>query len=201
MERNPKVDEYIAKAQPFAQPILIHLRELIFSTAPTLKEEIKWNFPCYSDGKNLVCSISAHKAHCTFGFWLGNDMPDPHGILERIGKTAMGSLGKITAKEQLPPDEWLAEYLHEAIALAKSGTTKSIKEKPQKPIYWSKDFPEIFGDFAAQAQCFDAFSPSHRREYIEWITEAKTENTRNKRIQTMLEWLLEGKSRNWKYER
>jgi len=200
MGKNEKVDDYISNSPAFARPILEHLRALVFATDSSLTEEIKWGFPCYSYEKKLVCSMSAHKAHCTFSFWLGNDLPDPYGILERIGKTNMGSIGKINSLNALPKDEWLAIYLHDAIKLAQSGATKKSIALP-KAIFWSKDFPELFNGFEKQSTAFNQLSPSHRREYIEWIMEAKTDKTKSKRVATMMEWLSKGKSRNWKYEK
>ncbi len=201
MEKNPKVDVFILKAAPFAQPILIHLRTLIESVDPQLEETFKWSFPCYSFKGKLICSFSAFKQYCSFGFWLGASLDDPDGILNKVGDTGMGQLGKIKSIEDLPNTEILVKYIRAAIQLSESGNSKSIaREKKASIDLKSSDLTEIFHTFPKQAEKFDALSPSHRKEYFAWINEAKTEATRIKRIETMMEWLLEGKSRNWKYE-
>lgn len=201
--KNEKIDAFIEKAQPFAQPILRHLRELILETDENLVETIKWGFPNYTFNGAIICSFSAFKEHCSFGFWLGAELPDPHGILNQQGKTAMGNLGRIQDISELPEKAILQEYIRKAIELSKSGQgkVKTVFKKETKPDLKSEAYPEIFEHFPKEALIFDTFPPSHRREYMDWILEAKTEETKNKRISTMLEWLADGKSRNWKYQK
>lgn len=201
MEKNPKVDAFILNAASFAQPILNHLREIIEVAEPEMEETIKWSFPNYTYKGQIICSFSAFKQHCSFGFWLGASLEDPVGILNKVGDTGMGQLGKIKSIEDLPDTEILIKYIRAAILLSESGSTKTIaREKKATVDLKSCDLPEIFSSYPKQAEKFDALSPSHRKEYFAWINEAKTEATRIKRIETMMEWLLEGKSRNWKYE-
>ena len=200
MTKNKLVDDYILKAKPFAQTILIYLREIIESANPDLVETVKWGFPNYTHNETIICSMSSFKEHCSFGFWLGAELPDPDGILNPVGKTAMGHLGRITTLEDLPSKEILVKYIQTAIGLSSKGTKRKLKNEPSlKPDYRSTDFSMIFEGNSKQAEVFDSFSPSQRREYISWIDEAKTDETRIKRISTMLDWLLEGKTRNWKY--
>jgi len=201
--KNEKVDAFIKKAQPFAQPIISYLRDLILETDVNLVEVIKWGFPNYTYNGAIICSFSAFKEHCSFGFWLGAELPDPHGILNQQGKTAMGNLGKITNLNELPDKKILQEYILSAIELAKKGhgKSKTATKKESKPDLKSDAFPEIFDNFPKEALIFDTFPPSHRREYLDWILDAKSEETKNKRISTMFEWITEGKSRNWKYEK
>lgn len=202
MEKNPKVDTFILKAASFAQPILNHLRGIVESAEPEMEETIKWGFPNYVFNGQIICSFSAFKQHCSFSFWLGASLDDPEGILNKVGETGMGQLGKIKSLEELPDTEILVKYIRAAIQLSESGSTKTTaREKKASIDLKSADLPEIFGSFQKQAENFDAFPPSHRKEYLAWVNEAKTEATRIKRIETMMEWLLEGKSRNWKYEK
>ncbi len=202
MKKNPKVDSYILNAAPFAQPILNELRATLETAEPELEETIKWGFPCFTFQSKLICSFSAYKNHCVFRFWQGSSLEDTAGILAKVGETDMGELSKIKNLEDLPNAEVLIKYIREAIELSKKKSTKTkASEKKITIDLKSADLPEIFGSFSKQAEKFDDFPPSHRREYISWITEAKTDATRIKRIETMMEWILDGKSRNWKYEK
>lgn len=202
MKKNPKVDAFILNAAPFAQPILNYLRAIIETSEPEMEETIKWGFPNYTFNGQIICSFSAFKQHCSFGFWLGASLDDPDGILNKVGDTSMGQLGKIKSLEDLPATEILVKYIRAAIQLSESGGTKTIaREKKASIDLKSADLPEIFSSFPKQAENFDAFPPSHRKEYLVWINDAKTDATRIKRIEMMMEWLLEGKSRNWKYEK
>lgn len=200
--RNPKVDEYITKSAEFAVPILEFLRETIHLSFPGIVEEMKWSMPCFTYKKSMICNMAAFKSHCSFGFWLGAELPDPNNLLEISDRSGMGNFGKIQKIEDLPSTEIIQLYILNAIELVENGVKRAAPEKKEeKPIYVASDFPEIFTNNPFQGTIFDGFSPSKRREYIEWINEAKTDSTKAKRIATMLEWLLEGKTRNWKYEK
>jgi len=147
-------------------------------------------------------AIWLHKQHCVFGFWKASLMKDPNKILAVGEKASMGHLGKLTSLKDLPADKVLISYLKEADQLNADGI-KVKKEKPEitAPVETPDYVLKALKKDSKALKVFDAFPPSHRKEYIEWITEAKTEPTRNKRIDTMMEWLREGKSRNWKYQK
>ena len=194
--RNPRVDEYIAKAAPFAQPILRHLRELVHEACPEVEEEMKWSFPNFMY-KGMFCNMAAFKAHCAFGFWKSSL------VLGKAEKDSMGTFGRITSIDDLPPKRTMLGYIKEAKRLNDEGISKPKAAKPAQnkelmvPPYFLAAVKKNKKAFAT----FDAFSYSHKKEYVEWVTEAKTEETRERRLATTVEWLAEGKSRNWKYER
>jgi uncharacterized protein YdeI (YjbR/CyaY-like superfamily) len=202
-EFNPKVDAYIAKAQPFAQPILTHIRELAHKACPDVDEEIKWSMPFFVLRGVILGHMAAFKQHCAIGFW----GPEMHAILREDGllsEDGMGSLGKVASVKDLPSDKNLLNYYRQAAGLVASGQrTKSI-ERPKKA---SKPAPEIPTELAAAlkknkaaAKVFAGFSASCQREYADWITEAKRPETKEKRIAQAVEWIAEGKQRNWKYQ-
>lgn len=202
MIQDPRVDAFIEKSADFARPILVELRSIIEEAHPELKETWKWSFPNYTMNGKIICSFSAFKKHCSFGFWLGAQMPDPHHILEKFGKTAMGSLGKITDISQVPKRELLISYIQQAIELSEKGVTVQKKSiLPDKSEKTSIDFPELFLNAQMEGASFDRLTPSQRKEYIIWIFDAKTLETVNKRTKMMLENLQEGKSLHWKYNK
>jgi len=197
---DPRIDAYIKKAAPFAQPILKHLRELVHTGCPGCQETIKWGMPFF-DYKGPFCSIASFKQHCTFGFWKTALIDDPKGIMLENKDKAMGSLGRITDRKDLPSDKAILALIRSAKKLNDADIKLPARKTTQKkeipvPDYFSKELKK----HKKAAASFDAFSPSHRREYLEWITEAKTEETRNKRMATAIEWIAEGKNRNWKYQ-
>lgn len=186
MTRDPRVDDYIAKAAPFAQPILAHVRALVHRALPEAKETIKWGMPHFMIGGKNVVGFAAFKAHASVVI---------HHE-ERSGE-GMGALGKLTCLADLPPDEELiARLLTRPAALAEPKPKRA--PKPELPI--PPAFAAALDAAPAARATFDAFAPSHRREYVEWIGEAKREETRDKRIAQAVEWLAEGRKRNWKYE-
>ncbi len=200
---NPKVDAYIAKSQPFAQPILTHIRELAHKACPDVDEEIKWSMPFFTLHGVVLGHMAAFKQHCAVGFW----GPEMQAILTEDGllsENGMGSLGKVTSLKDLPSDKKMLNYYRQAAGLVASGQrTKSIARPAKK----SKPAPEIPAELAsalkknkAAAKIFAGFSTSCQREYTDWITEAKRTETREKRIATAIEWIAEGKQRNWKYQ-
>jgi len=198
-KKDPKVDVYIKKSADFAKPILKHLRELVHQGCPDVTEAIKWTFPNF-EYKGLLCNMAAFKSHCTFGFWQPSLMKDPQGIL-KTGEKAMGQLGRITSLADLPKDKIMLKYIKEAVKLKDSGAKVIKKRSPEllKPIKVPAYILNRIKKDKKALKVFDSFSNSHKRDYVEWIEEAKTVNTREKRMATMMEWLKEGKSRNWKY--
>jgi uncharacterized protein YdeI (YjbR/CyaY-like superfamily) len=201
-KKDKRIDAYIVKAQPFAKPILTKLRALIHKGNPEVKETIKWGMPSF-EYKGPFCSFASFKQHAVFGFWKYKLIKDPDGYLGEIfnkGGDAMGNLGRMTNIKDLPPDKVIIDFVKQAKKLNDEGV--KLPTKPKKPRI-ELVIPDYFINVIKQNKkafkTFTNFSYSHKKEYIEWITETKTEETRNKRIATTIEWLSEGKSRNWKY--
>lgn len=199
--KDPRVDMYITKSADFARPILEHLRSLVHKACPDVQETMKWSFPHF-DYKGILCSMAAFKQHCSFGFWKASLMNDPNKILTATGAEAMGHFGKITSLNDLPSDKVMIKYIKEAAKLNDEGvkvvrTKATLKKQPKTP----PDFPAALKKNKAALVRFERLPPSHKREYVEWIVEAKRPETRAKRITTAIEWIAKGKSRNWKYEK
>lgn len=199
---DPRVDAYIEKSQDFAKPILKHLRAIVYKACPGAEETMKWSFPNYNYKGAILCSMASFRNHCAFGFWKSSLMKDPEGLFNKDGHNAMGQFDRITSIKDLPSDKILIAYIKEAAKLNEDGV-KVVKKKTavQKIAEPPDDLLAALNKNKKAKATFEAFSPSRRKEYIEWITEAKTESTRIKRLTTTIEWLSEGKSRNWKYER
>ncbi len=201
-EMDQRVDAYIEKAAPFAKPILLRLRKLIFQACPEAEETIKWSFPNYEIHGAMLCSMAAFKEHCSFGFWKASLLKDPDRVLHLAERNAMGHLERLGSLKDLPAERILTAYLKEA-ALLNKNKIKTVKPKaaPKKELPIPKALEAQLKKNKKTWAVFEAFSPSNRREYIEWINNAKTELTRNKRIETTIEWVGEGKSLNWKYKK
>ena len=198
-----RVDAYIAKSPEFAQPVLNHVRSLVHEVCPETQETLKWGMPHF-EYKGLMCGFAAFKNHCSFGFWKTALLQDPHGVLKDQESTAMGSFGKLQSLKDLPSDKILKALIRDAMRLndqgikveAGSRKTGSIKNEIPEPDY----FTEALAEDTEATETWKRFAPSHRREYLEWITEAKTETTRTKRVLKTLEQLRENKQRHWKYQ-
>jgi len=194
--KDPRVDAYIDKAQPFAKPILRHVRKLVHQAVPGVQETIKWSFPHF-EYKGMLCSIAAFKAHCAMGFW-------NQSVLEKDMKqrTAMGQFGRLLSTDDLPSDGTFTALVKKAAALNEAGVKPKREVRPPKPPIDPPEFLIAALERNKKAQsAFERFPPSHRREYIEWLTDAKTDATRQRRLDTAIEWIAEGRGRNWKYER
>lgn len=203
VKKDKRIDAYIARSQDFAKPIMEHIRKLIHKTCPGVTETIKWGMPSF-EYKGPFIGFAAFKKHFALGFWKAALMKDSKILTGKEAKGSMGNLGKIESIEQLPSDPVMVKWIKEAMKLNDDGVKFVRAEKPKHerkeykmPAYFQKELNKN----KKAKQVFDAFSPSHKREYLEWIIEAKTEETRNKRMATAIEWLCEGKSRNWKYQR
>src|SRR6476661_9481519 len=173
-----RVDAYIQKSQPFARPILHHLRSLVHKACPEIHETIKWGFPNF-EYKGLVCSMASFKAHCAFSFWKAALMKDAHRFLSPAGKTAMGHFNKITTMDDLPTDEVMINYIREAVGLNETGKTVPTKQRTTtKPDPIPGSFLTALKENPLALSNFEKMPPGHRREYIQWINEAKTDPTR-----------------------
>jgi uncharacterized protein YdeI (YjbR/CyaY-like superfamily) len=196
---DPRIDAYIAKSAEFARPILTHLRKLIHTACPDVEETLKWSFPHFTY-RGVLCSMAAFKQHCAFGFW-HKGMADVLGASDQRGE-AMGNMGRITSDRDLPPKATLTKWIKQAMKLNESGAKPAARPaKAKKPPRVPADLQTALRKHKRAEATFQAMSASHQREYVEWITEAKRAETRQKRLDTALEWLAEGKPRNWTYER
>lgn len=200
-KKDSRVDAYIQKAQPFARPILNHLRTLVHDVCPEVEETIKWSFPCF-DYKGPFCSMASFKQHAVFGFWKASIMKDADVLMTTAkSEVAMGHLGRITSLKDLPADKVLKAYLKEAMRLNDEGVKLPVKAKSEdkKELEVPDYFLSALKRNKKAKQVFENFSYSNKKEYVDWITEAKTESTQEKRLKTAMEWIAEGKIRNWKY--
>jgi uncharacterized protein YdeI (YjbR/CyaY-like superfamily) len=193
---DPRVDAYIKKAQPFAQPILEHLRQAVHRTVPEVKETMKWSTPHF-DYKGMFCGIAAFKEHVAFGFWKAGLMKDH---LPGSGLSAAGQFGKITSIKDLPSGKELARILKVARQLNDDEVkAPPMRKSPRPALKAPADLLAALARNKKAQATFDAFPPGQKREYIAWVVEAKQAATREKRIATAVEWMAEGKIRNWKY--
>lgn len=199
-----RIDAYIEKAAPFARPILDHIRALVHAACPEVEETMKWSFPHFDYKGEMMCSMAGFKGHCAFGFWKGALLKSVENVLQIKDREAMGHLGRITSLKDLPNDRVMIKMIKEACALNEQGI-KIKKAVPAKSVSKEIEVPAdvlkaLSKNHRAQ-KIFEAASFSFKKEYIRWIEEAKSESTRNTRIATAVEWIAEGKGRNWKYER
>lgn len=196
---SPEFDSYINKSAAFARPILKKIRSLFHQACPQIEETIKWGFPHF-EYKGVVGSMAAFKQHASFGFWKGKLLSDPHTLFAVMGKTTM-SMARLTDVSELPSDKILLAYIREAVALNEQGVKLPPRKKTarKKALEIPAELVKALKQNKEALATFEAFSPSNKRDYVEWITEAKQPETRVKRLATSIEWLSEGKPRNWKY--
>jgi uncharacterized protein YdeI (YjbR/CyaY-like superfamily) len=199
--KDKRIDAYISKAQDFARPVLNHIRAIVHKACPDVEETMKWSFPHFDYKGEMMCSMASFKQHCAFGFWKAALLEDKKNVIEKTEREAMGHFGRITSVKDLPSDRVFISLIKQAMKLndegiklppkAKATTAKELKI----PAYFSSALKSNKKAFST----FNKFSPSSKKEYVEWIAEAKTEETRERRLETAIEWIAEGKVRNWKY--
>jgi uncharacterized protein YdeI (YjbR/CyaY-like superfamily) len=202
---DPRIDAYIQKSAPFARPILNKLRALVHKGCPQVVETIKWGMPAF-DYKGPFCGMAAFKQHCVFGFWksalLFNDKATKAGDKLNWGAPGRDPVpAKITSAKDLPPDSLILAVMKRAMKLNDDGVKLPMARTKKKPLPMPKEFAAALRKSKKAAATFEAFAPSHKREYIEWIVEARTDETRQRRMATAVQWIAQGKGRNWKYER
>ena len=192
---DPRVDAYISGAAEFAKPILAHIRAVVHESCPEVVETTKWGAPHF-DYKGMMCSMAAFREHCAFGFWKGSLVLDA----QAQSAEAAGQFGRITKLSDLPSRKVMTGYIRKAMALNDAGrTVQRVPKAAKEPIRIPADFSAAVRKNRKAKAAFETFSPSHRREYLEWITGAKSDETRKRRLEQAIQWLAEGKPRNWKY--
>ena len=201
--KEKKIDAYIAKSADFAKPILNHIRELVHKACPDVEEKMKWSMPFFDYKGEMLCHMASFKQHAVMGFWKASLMKNAVLMENAKAETAMGHLGRISSLKDMPSDKKITGWIKEAMELNDKGIKLPAKPKPAAgaeiavPDYFTKALAKN----KKAKQVFENFAYSHKKEYLIWITEAKTEDTRNKRMATAFEWMAEGKSRLWKYEK
>ena len=197
---NPQVDKYIENSADFAKPILIHIRKIVHQACPDVEETIKWGFPCF-EYKGVICSMTSFKAHCALGFWKESLIPVLKDYYKKK-EEAMGSIGQVKSLQDLPPDELLLKATKMAMELNEKGI--KVPKKPKDKVA-SVKIPDYFTKALSKAkkakENFDNFSLYKKKEYVDWLEEAKSEETRLRRLDQAIIWISEGKIRNWKYVR
>jgi uncharacterized protein YdeI (YjbR/CyaY-like superfamily) len=200
---DPRVDAYIAKCAEFSHPILNRVRELVLAASPQIEETLKWSAPSYTYKGKILCHMAAFKQHVSFGFW-------QHALVVGEGESGdgppregAGSFGRMTTVDDVPSSRKLTPLFRKAMLLIDEGVPSAGVRKTSTPKPPPETPPELAAalkENAAARRTFEAFAPSHKREYVDWITEAKREETRQKRVAQAVEWLAEGKQRHWKYQ-
>lgn len=194
-----RIDTYISNANDFAKPVLTHLRSMVHKACPKVEETIKWGFPHF-EYKGMLCYMAAFKQHCTFGFWKGALMKDEQMVMTDLGESAMGHFGKIKNISDLPANKILLAYLKEAVRLNEEGVKLPPKKiNKLKVVQVPPDLKKALAKIKTAAETFNSFSNSNKKDYVDWLEDAKTEATRAKRLALAVEWMTEGKVRNWKY--
>jgi uncharacterized protein YdeI (YjbR/CyaY-like superfamily) len=195
--RDPRITAYIAKSAPFARPILRHIRALVHAACPDVEEAIKWGMPHFGYRGGMMCQMAAFKEHCAFGFWKAALILGSEG---ESAEKAMGQFGRLTSVGDLPPQRVLTGYIHQAMKLHEAGAREPRPaRRPRPPVRTPADLAGALRKNTRARATYEQFSPSHRREYVEWITGARGADTRARRIATAVEWMAEGRPQNWKY--
>ena len=191
-KKDPRVAVYLKNAQPFARPILKHLRDLVHRGCPGVEETMKWRMPFF-DYKGPLCMMAAFKQHCVFGFWKGKL------LFGEEDEGAMGHFGRLTSLKDLPKDKELIGYIRKATELNERGAQRKRAKRGTQKITVPSDLKSALSKNSRAHKTFENFSYSHKKEYVEWITGAKRDETRKRRLRTAVQWLAQGKPQNWKY--
>lgn len=198
-KKDPRIDAYIARSAPFAQPILKRLRKIVHEGCPEVEETMKWQFPHF-DYKGIMCGMAAFKGHCTFGFWKASLIFGKRGKRARE-EEGMGQFGRITSLSNLPDDRTLVRYVKKARDLNDAGVKvpERVNGKARPLPRMPADLKAALARNAKARKTFEGFSPTNKREYIEWVATAKRDATRQNRLKTAVQWMSEGKTHNWRY--
>lgn len=201
VKKDTRIDAYIAKAQPFAQPLLKRMRMLVHKACPDVTETIKWGMPSF-EYKGPMFGMAAFKQHCVGGFWKAKLLNDPENLLgerKNNGGEAMGNLGCLKSAKDLPPDKALIDFIKQHMKLNEQGIKVVKKPAVKKELVIPKELTAALNKNKKAKEVFAAFSASNKREYADWIAEAKTDATKTKRLAEAVQWISEGKPRMWKY--
>ena len=193
---DPRIDAYIARQADFAKPILDELRRRVHAACPTAQEAIKWGAPAFTYNGKLLAVMAGFKQHAAFNLWHGKQVVGA----DSAAQDGMGQYGRITAMKYLPSKRETTAHIRAAMALIDAGTTARTASKPKPPPELPDDLAKAMAGNKAARVTWDGFTPGKRRDYADWITEAKRDETRARRVAQSVEWLAEGKVRHWKYQ-
>jgi uncharacterized protein YdeI (YjbR/CyaY-like superfamily) len=190
--KDARVDAYIARSADFAKPILHRIRKLVHAACPKVEETLKWGSPFYTY-KGVLVATPAFKQHCALVFWKGKLI---------VSLDQRKKYRRLTSVSQLPGDRILMGCIRKAVELNETGVKNPACGRPKvKQTVVAPDyFLAALRKNKKALMAFENFSPSHKREYVEWIAGARREETRLKRIQTAIKQMAAGKSLYWKYQ-
>jgi hypothetical protein len=197
--KDPRVDAYIARSPDFARPILVHIRALVHAACPAVVETIKWGMP-YFEHRGVLCSMASFRAHCAFGFW----HPDMRAATEGAkAAQAMGQFGRIAKISDLPRDAAFKALVRKAVQLNEWGVKprRAAKADERTPVVVPEDLAAALAQHGGARATFEGFSDGRKREYVDWIVESRRDETRRKRLATAIEWMAEGKEKEWRYRK
>jgi uncharacterized protein YdeI (YjbR/CyaY-like superfamily) len=199
-KKDPRVDAYVTRSADFARPILNHLRRMVHAGCPEVEETLKWSSPHFMY-KGLLCGMAAFKEHCAFGFWkealLRNRL---RGLAAATGP-AMGQFGRITAVSDLPDEKTLLRLVRAAVELNERGikSPPRSRRKGGRRLVVPDDLKIALRNDTKAMATFEEFSYSDKKEYVDWVKGAKSDETRRRRLDTAIAWMAQGKVHNWKY--
>jgi uncharacterized protein YdeI (YjbR/CyaY-like superfamily) len=118
-----------------------------------------------------------------------------------MGNTAMGNFGQLKSMNDLPPDRIILGYIRQAVKLNSKAikVPRRTRRTEKKALKVPKYFKDALVKNRMALKTFESFSYTNKKDYVDWMTEAKTEETRIKRLVNSIDWLSQGKIRNWKY--
>ena len=195
--RSSEVDRYIRSSAVFARPVLRRLRTFFHRADPRISETIKWGVPHF-EYQGILGSMAAFRKHVSVGFWKGGMIGDEAGVFESAGNRKMTML-RMRDVADVPSADLMLVYIRRAVALNERGMRIPARKRTAVRVAIPSFFSNALRANRKASDVFSRLSRSHQREYVDWLTEAKREETRQRRMATAIKWLSEGKPRNWKY--
>lgn len=189
-EATSEVLKYIEQMPDFAQKICKKLRSIILKADPAIREDWKWgpNYNC----NGMVCGYGGFTQHVKFTFFNGSEMKDPKHIFNHCVNNEFSRSIKYTDVLQID-EKTLTSYIRESIEINKNGFKRIVKNKTvELPEFLEKRIRKNKAAFTF----FDNLSYGYKKDYVEWVTTAKREETRDERIEKLIKKCEMGKKMN-----
>lgn len=194
-EASENITAYIEKATPEFKEVMIALRSVLNNPNFDIKEDWKWGAPNFNN-EGMICWLAHFRNHVGMNFFKGTLIKDKYNLFTHYREEKGNRQLKFSDINQIIPEQ-IEYYIEEAIKLNQENI-KVVKKEIDTSL--PLDLETELNNNPKAKMFFESLAPSYKRDYIEWIEEAKREATRTKRLATTMEWLSEGKKKNWKYE-
>jgi hypothetical protein len=195
-----QINQYMAELPEWQRRMLVRLRQLIHEAAPEVEEAWRWDKPHF-DNAGIMVGLCAFKEHVAVWFHKGALLKDTKKLFEATARTEEKGMRayKLHEGDKINEAAFL-DLVKQAVAVNDKGTKLREAKPTKKALVVPEDLEQVLRKDPTAWANWEAFPVGHRRAYVEWVTDARQEETRKRRIAQSLEKIREGEQQEERHQ-